>query len=109
MERLRVLTIKQIRDYHASYYLPHNTCLFVTGKVDPERLLQVLTDEVEPSIEKHKQANGSRPKGWKRPFMETPSINPPQLKKPKLEVVEFPEKDESACQVSMPQDLPKLT
>lgn len=95
MDKLRVLTIDQIRDYHASYYLPHNTCLFVTGKIDPTKLLKVLTEEVEPSIEKHQQAKGPKPQGWKRPFVETPSAEAPRLKKARVEIVDFPEKDES--------------
>jgi Zn-dependent M16 (insulinase) family peptidase len=95
MDALRVLNIDQIRDYHGSYYLPHNLCLFATGKIDPEKLLKVLQDEVEPSIIKHNQDRGRKPEGWKRPFVETPSKNPPHIAKDRTEVVEFPEKDES--------------
>lgn len=95
MEALRVLTADQIRHYHGSYYLPHNLCLFATGKIDPEKLLKVLQEEVEPSIEKHQQAHGPKPEGWKRPFMETPSVIPPKIEKDRVEIAEFPEKDES--------------
>lgn len=95
MDALRVLTVEQIRKYHGSYYLPHNICLFATGKIDPRKLLAVLQDEVEPSIEKHNQALGANPQGWKRPFMDTPSSVPPKLSEDRVETVEFPEADES--------------
>lgn len=92
---LRVLDIDKIRKYHNSYYLPHNLCLFVTGKIDPHKLLKVLTEEVEPTIEKHQQANGPRPEGWKRPWAETPSMEPPKIEEDKVVTTDFPEKDES--------------
>lgn len=99
MSALRVLTADQIRQYHGSYYLPHNLCLFATGKIDPTKLLQVLSEQVEPSIEAHQQARGPKPDGWKRPFMDTPSRAAPTLSGDKVETVEFPEKDESMGEV----------
>ena len=95
MDALRVLNIEKIRNYHSSYYRPHNICLFATGKIDPEKLLKVLQEEVEPSILKHGQDKGPRPTNWKRPFMETASAVPPQIPSDKVEIVDFPEKDES--------------
>jgi len=68
----------------------------VCGRVSTEALLQVLQDKVEPSIIKHAQ---SRPADWKRPFLETPSANREPLTETRKEVVEFPEKDESAGEV----------
>lgn len=94
MSALRVLTAEQIRQYHGSYYLPHNICLFATGKIEPEKLLKVLTEEVEPSIVAHQQDRGRRPEGWKRPFVETPSAKAPKIENDRVEIVEFPEKDE---------------
>ena len=94
MSALRVLTAQKIRDYHGSYYLPQNICLFATGKIDPEKMLKVLSEEVEPSIERHGQANGNRPDGWKRPWTETESVNAPKIEKDRVEIAEFPEKDE---------------
>lgn len=99
MSALRVLTADQIRQYHGSYYLPHNLCLFATGKIDPTKLLRVLSEQVEPSIEAHQQARGPKPSGWKRPFMDTPSRAPPALSGDRMETVEFPEKDESMGEV----------
>jgi Zn-dependent M16 (insulinase) family peptidase len=95
MDALRVLDIEKIRKYHNSYYLPQNLCLFITGKIDPTKLLKVLTDEVEPTIEKNQQAKGPRPDGWKRPWVETASKTPPVLAEDKVVITEFPEKDES--------------
>lgn len=99
MSALRVLTAEQIRQYHGSYYLPHNICLFATGKIDPEKLLKVLSEEVEPNITQHGQDKGKRPDGWKRPFVETKSATAPKIEKDRVEVVEFPEKDESKSDV----------
>ena len=101
MERLRVLDIHQIRKYHSNYYLPHNICLFATGKIQPEKLLEVLQEEVEPSIARHGQDKGSRPTNWKRPFMETPSIDAPKIAADQVETVHFPEKDESKGPIAL--------
>lgn len=95
MGALRVLDIDKIRKYHSSYYLPQNVCLFITGKIDATKLLRALTEEVEPTIEKHNQALGPRPAGWKRPWIDTPSATAPVLNNNKVETIEFPEKDES--------------
>jgi Zn-dependent M16 (insulinase) family peptidase len=113
MEALRVLSVDTIRDYHGSYYVPHNLCLIVAGKLSTEALLGVLQTQVEPSIIQHGQAHGPRPDNWKRPFLETPSVEPPIISGVKSEKVEFPEKDESSGELAMyfvgprPQD--KLT
>lgn len=113
MEALRVLTVDQskfsvdlltltytrfaVRQYHSTYYVPHNLSLIVTGKLSSgtRSLLSVLQDKVEPSIIQHGQNQGPRPKGWKRPFVETASANRERIKEVIKEAVEFPEKDES--------------
>ncbi|KAF8560437.1 hypothetical protein OG21DRAFT_1531918 [Imleria badia] len=97
MEALRVLTVEQIRQYHSTYYVPHNLSLVVTGKLSSgtRSLLSVLQEKVEPSIIAHGQNQGPRPKGWKRPFVETASANREGIKEVTKESVEFPEKDES--------------
>ncbi|KAG8802435.1 hypothetical protein FRC17_006413, partial [Serendipita sp. 399] len=101
MEALRVLDVDSIRDYHKSYYVPHNICLIVAGRVSTHDLLKVLQDEVEPTIVAHGQAKGQIPESWKRPFLETPSVHPPTVNGLKSETVEFPEKDESVGELSM--------
>lgn len=61
-------------------------------------MLQTLTDTVEPNIEKHGQALGPRPEGWKRPWVETTSAKDhgaPNLSKNIVDSIDFPEADES--------------
>ncbi|KAJ8084110.1 hypothetical protein PM082_002877 [Marasmius tenuissimus] len=101
MEALRVLTVKQIRDYHASYYVPHNLALIVAGKLSSgtSSLLKVVQEQVEPSLIAHGQNKGPRPEGWKRPFVETPSAKRPPFAKSIQENVEFPDQDESMGEV----------
>ncbi|EGN98675.1 hypothetical protein SERLA73DRAFT_73284 [Serpula lacrymans var. lacrymans S7.3] len=97
MEALRALSVEQIRDYHATYYVPHNLSLIVTGKLSSgtESLLTVAQEHIEPNIIAHGQIHGPRPPGWKRPFVETPSAKRGPIKEIVKETVEFPEKDES--------------
>lgn len=127
MEALRVLTVDQsasamplfpleltslaVRDYHRTYYQPHNLTLLVTGKVAPTSLLSVLQEKVEPSLVKHSQTHGPKgPRGWKRPFLETGSRGGGAVKKGKKEeVVEFPEKDESSGEVQISWIGPRST
>lgn len=99
MERLRVLTVEKIREYHGEYYVPHNLCLVVVGRMPTSTLLDVLQSQVEPDILKHGQ--DGPPAGWKRPFVETPSITQPQINRPLTEVIDFPEKDESQGEIAM--------
>ncbi|KAG8934409.1 hypothetical protein FRC02_010043 [Tulasnella sp. 418] len=101
MEALRVLTAQDIRNYHASYYVPHNLCLIVAGKVSTTDLLDVLQNKVEPNILEHGQKGA--PAGWKRPFLETPSVERPVIEKIVKDIVEFPEKDESMGEIVLSQ------
>ncbi|GAA6054755.1 hypothetical protein JCM3770_000927 [Rhodotorula araucariae] len=96
MEALRVLKVEQIREYHASMYVPQNITLIVNGRsLNPTNLLNTLTDKVIPSIVAHGQAQGPRPPGWVRPFVETSTAQyPAKLPEDRTEVVEFPEKNE---------------
>ncbi|CUA75459.1 putative protein C3H1,02c [Schizosaccharomyces pombe 972h-] [Rhizoctonia solani] len=96
MEALRVLKVDQIRDYHKSYYVPYNLCLIVSGKMNTSELLHVLQTKVEPQIVKHNQV---KPSTWKRPFVETPSAQKPELKDVTKVTINFPEQDESSGQV----------
>ncbi|KAF9270307.1 hypothetical protein L218DRAFT_952466 [Marasmius fiardii PR-910] len=101
MEALRVLTVEQIRDYHASYYVPHNLALIVAGKLSSgtSSLLKVVQEQVEPSLIAHGQNKGPRPDGWKRPFVETPSAIRPPFPKSIQENIDFPDQDESMGEV----------
>ena len=115
MEALRTLTVEQstsskpmslesvplnpclVRDYHKQYYVPHNLSLVIAGKMSKgtPSILSVLQEQVESSIVAHGQNHGPKPVGWKRPFLETPSVNRPPITKSHQETVTFPEKDES--------------
>lgn len=90
-------THSTVRQYHGTYYVPHNLSLIVTGKLSSgtRSLLSVLQEKVEPSIIAHGQNQGPHPKGWKRPFVETASAIREPVKEVIKEAVEFPEKDES--------------
>lgn len=97
MAALRKLTVEQIRDYHKTYYVPHNLSLIVSGKFSrgTETLLSLVQNEVEPNIIAHGQNKGPKPPGWKRPFLETPSAQRKPIPELIEHTVEFPEKDES--------------
>ncbi|KAF9044800.1 hypothetical protein BDZ89DRAFT_1191615 [Hymenopellis radicata] len=101
MEALRVLSVEQIRKYHGTYYVPHNTSLIVAGKLSSgtPSLLSVVQEKVEPSLIEHGANHGARPAGWKRPFLETPSASKIQIDKPVKDTIEFPEKDESMGEI----------
>ncbi|KAF7320399.1 hypothetical protein MKEN_00824700 [Mycena kentingensis (nom. inval.)] len=103
MEALRVLTVEQIREYHGTYYVPHNLTLIVAGKLSSgtQTLLSVIQDKIEPSIIAHKQDLGPRPPGWKRPFLETTSADRGTIAETIKNTVEFPEKDESVGELLM--------
>ncbi|KAG6877636.1 hypothetical protein C0993_005345 [Termitomyces sp. T159_Od127] len=103
MEALRVLTPEQIRQYHGTYYVPHNTSLIVAGKLSSGTLslLDIVQKQVEPSIIEHGQGKGPHPPGWKRPFVETPSANRPPIKEIVTKTVEFPERDESMGEITL--------
>ncbi|KAJ7225434.1 Metalloenzyme, LuxS/M16 peptidase-like protein [Mycena pura] len=94
---LRVLAVEKIRQYHSTYYVPHNLSLIVTGKLSrgTSTLLSVIQDQVEPNLIAHGQNLGPRPPGWKRPFVETQSAICPPILKTIKDTIEFPEKDES--------------
>lgn len=83
--------------------MPHNLTLIVAGKLasGTETLLKVLQQEVEPSLIEHGQNLGPRPKGWKRPFLETPSAHRTPFTETIKDTVEFPEKDESVGEVQI--------
>ena len=86
-----------VRDYHHSYYVPHNLLLVVAGKFlnGTTSLLSVIQEKVERSLIAHGQNAGPRPPGWKRPFIETISADRRPPAKTIHETVEFPEQDES--------------
>ncbi|KAF8640945.1 hypothetical protein AX17_000592 [Amanita inopinata Kibby_2008] len=101
MDALRVLTADQIREYHGTYYVPHNLTLVVAGKLSngTPSLLKVVQDQVEPTLIDNGSNHGPHPAGWKRPFVETASANRPAIAQTMKQVVEFPERDESMGEI----------
>lgn len=68
--------------------------------LSPINLLNTLQEQVEPSIIAHHQNKGPRPQGWKRPFVESSTATAtPVILEDKVEVVEFPERDESVGEI----------
>ncbi|KZV65225.1 hypothetical protein PENSPDRAFT_587192 [Peniophora sp. CONT] len=103
MDALRKLTVEQIREYHSTYYVPHNCVLIVAGKLTggTMQLLSVVQNEIEPTIAAHGQNKGICPAGWKRPFVETSTAKRQPISKLVEEVVEFPEQDESRGELAI--------
>lgn len=98
-----LMPLPTVREYHASSYVPQNLTLIVVGRsLNPHKLLATLDEKTIPTIVAHKQANGPKPKGWKRPFVESSTAShPPSITKDIVEVVEFPEKDESVGELML--------
>lgn len=86
MSELRHLTNDKVKDFHKAMYRPENLCVIITGSIDEEELLQVMTkfdSELDDLPEVPK----------KRPFVDSQPDLP--LTKTVVKEVEFPEKDES--------------
>jgi len=78
----------------------------VTGHaIRPEQLLQTLQATIEPALVKAGFANGPRPRGWVRPFVESRTArNPPSLAQDIVKHVDFAEcvhLSTSSCRSSM--------
>lgn len=97
------LTVDEIRKYHASYYVPHNFVLVITGRVTQSDLMSTL-DGVDRNIEAHGPLDKTQ---WKRPWVESdPKI---KLTKSHTEVLDFPEEDESMGEISINWPGPSCT
>ena len=44
MSGLRHLTSDKIREFHKSMYRPENLCVIITGSIDQDELLEIMTD-----------------------------------------------------------------
>ena len=77
--------------------------LIVAGKLasGTQTLLDVVQEQIEPSLIAHGQNQGPRPPGWKRPFLDTPSAERKPLTETVVDVIEFPEKDESVGELQI--------
>lgn len=120
MGKLRVLTVDEIRDYHAKYYAPHNVALVVAGPLPADELLKTANAIDDDLIKSGKAPGPSGPSGWTRPFLTTPSASAPVIdgteagddpslfpvdddssrdKLRRKNTIEFPEEDESTGEV----------
>lgn len=90
MAELRHLTNERIKQFHKSMYRPDNLCVIITGSVEEEELLQIMTDFDAELQQLPLEAN-------KRPFVDSKHDEP--LKEDIVKVVEFPETDESTGEV----------
>ncbi|KAI9720914.1 MAG: hypothetical protein M1828_005484 [Chrysothrix sp. TS-e1954] len=89
MERLRVLTAEQIRDYHKDMYQPKNLCLVLIGEIDHKNLFEIL-EKFETSIQ---DLVPRLDEPFDRPWVK--GAKTPALAKSILDTVEFPEEEES--------------
>lgn len=103
LSEVRTLSVDEIRKYHASYYVPHNLVLVITGRIHQRDLLKTL-DQVDQSIEKHGPIDRST---WKRPWVDSS----PQFKltESKSEVLDFPEEDETMGEIAINWPGPSCT
>ena len=93
MEQLRVLTADHIREFHQKLYQPKNLALILVGEIDQNNLLSILDDFEEKILQDIPRPDAP----FKRPWTE--SKQAPPLVKSSLEVVEFPEEDESTGEI----------
>ena len=90
MSELRHLTNDQIRQFHKAMYRPDNLCVVITGCVDEDELLRIMTqfDAQLPLLSEQAQ---------KRPFVDSPRDLP--LRETIVKTVEFPDEDESMAEL----------
>lgn len=88
MEQLRTLTPQRIREFHKEMYQPRNLCLVITGEVQTDDLLRILTEFEDGIIDEVPSPDTP----FRRPWVE--SAQPKPLEKSVLATVEFPEEDE---------------
>ncbi|EDK46999.1 conserved hypothetical protein [Lodderomyces elongisporus NRRL YB-4239] len=92
MAELRHLKSDQIREFHKAMYRPDNLCVVITGSINQDELLNIMTE-----FDSELEALPAIPN--KRPFVD--SEKDPLLLKSVSKVVEFPEKDESTGELLM--------
>ncbi|KAF2876110.1 zinc metalloprotease-like protein [Massariosphaeria phaeospora] len=95
MEALRVLTPERIRQFHRDMYQPKNLRLVLIGEVEHDNLLAIL-DKFEDDIVDQVPAYNAP---FKRPWVE--SKRTPPLSKSVVDIVEFPEEDESTGEIQV--------
>jgi Zn-dependent M16 (insulinase) family peptidase len=89
LEQLRELSADHIRAFHREMYQPKNLCVALFGEVNHDELLEIL-EEFESSILSDIPSPDAP---FKRPWID--SKQTPPISKTIIEIVEFPEEDES--------------
>lgn len=95
LEQLRDLTATRIRDFHREMYQPKNLCLALFGEVDHDHLLEILKKFESTILDDIPSPTAP----FKRPWVD--SEQTPPLLESIIEIVEFPEEDESSGQVDI--------
>ena len=93
MEQLRVLTADRIRDFHKTMYQPKNLCLVLIGEIDHSNLLQILDNFEDGILDEVPRLD----EPFKRPWID--SGRTPALTKSVIDIVQFPEEDESMGEI----------
>ncbi|KAF2733728.1 zinc metalloprotease-like protein [Polyplosphaeria fusca] len=92
---LRVLTADRIRQFHQDMYQPKNVRVILIGEVDHSNLLDILDSFEDGIVDKVPSYDAP----FKRPWVE--SKRTPALNKTIVDVVEFPEEDESMGEIQI--------
>lgn len=103
MENLRVLTAERIRQFHRDMYQPKNIRLVLIGEIDHDNLLDVLDKFEDQVIDSVPSFNAP----FRRPWVE--SKRTPSLSQTVVDVVEFPEEDESTGEIQIAFLGPEVT
>lgn len=86
MSELRKLTNEQIREFHQSMYRPDNLCVVITGSVEEDELLEIMS-KFDDRLAPFSSASN------KRPFVDSAHDIP--LKESVVKSVDFPDEDET--------------
>ncbi|KAF2794043.1 zinc metalloprotease-like protein [Melanomma pulvis-pyrius CBS 109.77] len=95
MKALRVLTAERIRQFHKDMYQPKNVRLVLIGEVDHSNLLDILEKFEDEIVDRVPSFDAP----FKRPWIE--SKRTPPLSKTTVEIVEFPEEDDSTGEIQI--------
>lgn len=90
-EKLRDITVTQVRDYHTRYYKPNNMTIFISGRTLDSSILEAIT-EIENKIVL---------KGENTPFLHQwlPDFEP--LSETVIKTIYYPNDEESNCTIFM--------
>lgn len=84
-------------------YVPQNVTVMAIGSaLDPAKLLATLQEKVEPTFVRAGMDEGPRPRGWRRPFVESSTVdNPPEIVENETQEVLYPSRSETVGSITM--------